>query len=250
MDIYKNKVNDYDSSNSYNVLLFKKNSLENLTTENMMVSRTFELNYDSWFAVAKYKTIVKLNDTTESIRSYASVVTRMDSAKAVAEAVDGLNVPDSVSKVEVQIFHSVLNVPKASQAGSSSSVASISSSSSEKTSTADSLSSSSNGSAAPEYCGTNPLLSCSSTYNGSSSSTANESSSSAVVQTSSSEQESSSSMEQSTVIGRLGVTPRVFSGSREIRRLDGSKVKAGEMLPPGVYYVKGLNGRWKKQIEF
>ena len=69
------------------------------------------------------------------------------------------------------------------------------------------------------------------------------------MQTSSSEQESSSSEEQSTIISRLGVAPRVFNGPREVRRLDGSKVKAGEALVPGVYYVKGLDGRWKKQVK-
>ena len=249
LDINMNKLDGYDSSNSYNILLFKKGySLEGLTTENMMVSRTFEFNFGSWFAIAKYKMSVKLNDTTEMIRSFSSFVTRMDSAKAVADVVKDLNVPDEVSKVEIQIFHSVLNDSRKTQAESSSSAAS--SSSSGKTSSADTLSSSSYSGAGPWNCGDNPLLSCSSTYYGSSSSTSKENSSSSYVQTSSSEQESSSSVEQSTIIGRLGVAPRVFNGQREVRRLDGTKVKAGESLVPGIYYVKGLDGRWKKQIEF
>ena len=249
LDINIDKVDGYDSTNSYNILVFKEGySLDSLTSDNMMVSRTLELSFDSWLAIAKYKTVVMVDDSTAATRSHASVVTRVDSAKAVVDAVEGLDVPDSISKVEVQLFHSVLKDPRETLAESSSSAAS--SSSSGKTSSADTLSSSSYSGAGPWNCGDNPLLSCSSTYYGSSSSTSKENSSSSYVQTSSSEQESSSSVEQSTIIGRLGVAPRVFNGPREVRRLDGTKVKAGESLVPGIYYVKGLDGRWKKQIEF
>ena len=68
----------------------------------------------------------------------------------------------------------------------------------------------------------------------------------AVNSSSSVEPESS---ESSTAIGRLQATPRAFGAARAIRRLDGSVVKAGEQLVPGVYYVKGVDGRWKKQVE-
>ena len=65
---------------------------------------------------------------------------------------------------------------------------------------------------------------------------------------SSSSVEESSSSEGTTALGRLDVAPRAFN-AREIRRLDGTRIKAGEALVPGVYYVKGLDGRWKKQVE-
>jgi hypothetical protein len=172
----------------------------------------------------------------------------LDSLSSLTNALKSLDIPDSISKIQIHQFHVVLTDPNKNQPVSSSSEesssSSVASSSSEK-----SASSSSYSGAGPWNCGDNPLLSCSSTYYGSSSSTSKENSSSSYVQTSSSEQESSSSEEQSTIIGRLGVAPRVFNGPRELRRLDGSKVKAGESLAPGVYYVKGLDGRWKKQVE-
>ena len=61
--------------------------------------------------------------------------------------------------------------------------------------------------------------------------------------------EESSSSEETTVLGRMERTPRVFNDSREVRRLDGSIVKQGESLKPGVYYVRGMDGRWKKNVQ-
>jgi hypothetical protein len=66
---------------------------------------------------------------------------------------------------------------------------------------------------------------------------------------SSSSVEESSSSEETTVLGRMERTPRVFNDSREVRRLDGSIVKQGESLKPGVYYVRGMDGRWKKNVQ-
>lgn len=79
-----------------------------------------------------------------------------------------------------------------------------------------------------------------------SSSSVETSSSSSEAESSSSEASSSSS--GTTAIGRLVNAPRAFK-AREIRRLDGTRIKAGEFLAPGVYYVKGVDGRWKKQVE-
>ncbi len=242
MDVNQYQFPGFDATNSFNVLAIRKGSLpenNSYSSKELMVSRTFELNFDWWYSLALYYRGLKF--------SYTAVVA-MDSLSAVKSSIQSLNIPDSISKVQLQIFHVVLTDPNKNQPVSSSSEesssSSVASSSSEK-----SVSSSSYSGAGPWNCGDNPLLSCSSTYYGSSSSTSKENSSSSYVQTSSSEQESSSSEEQSTIIGRLGVAPRVFNGPREVRRLDGSKVKAGESLTPGVYYVKGLDGRWKKQVE-
>lgn len=242
MDVNQYQFPGFDATNSFNVLAIRKGSLpenNSYSSKELMVSRTFELNFDWWYSLALYYRGLKF--------SYTAVVA-MDSLSAVKSSIQSLNIPDSISKVQLQIFHVVLTDPNKNQPVSSSSEES-SSSSATSSSSEKSASSSSYSGAGPWNCGDNPLLSCSSTYYGSSSSTSKENSSSSYVQTSSSEQESSSSEEQSTIIGRLGVAPRVFNGPREVRRLDGSKVKAGESLTPGVYYVKGLDGRWKKQVE-
>ena len=137
---------------------------------------------------------------------YSGAAFRLDSAEAVSAALAVLNknenVPDTLSKIQVQVLRPVLTDPNKKAVNSSSSVAESSSSEAK--------------------------------------------SSSSVVSSSSVEPESS---ESSTAIGRLQATPRAFGAARAIRRLDGSVVKAGEQLVPGVYYVKGVDGRWKKQVE-
>lgn len=246
MDVNMVEFPGYNASNSYNILAFRKGSLPqdgSYKEEDLMVSRTFEFQFDWWYTYTAYTVV-----STTSIKWKMTASYGLDSLSSLTNALKSLDIPDSISKIQIHQFHVVLTDPNKNQPVSSSSEesssSSVTSSSSEK-----SASSSSYSGAGPWNCGDNPLLSCSSTYYGSSSSTSKENSSSSYVQTSSSEQESSSSEEQSTIIGRLGVAPRVFNGPRELRRLDGSKVKAGESLTPGVYYVKGLDGRWKKQVE-
>ena len=246
MDVNMVEFPGYNASNSYNILAFRKGSLPqdgSYKEEDLMVSRTFEFQFDWWYTYTAYTVV-----STTSIKWKMTASYGLDSLSSLTNALKSLDIPDSISKIQIHQFHVVLTDPNKNQPVSSSSEesssSSVTSSSSEK-----SVSSSSYSGAGPWNCGDNPLLSCSSTYYGSSSSTSKENSSSSYVQTSSSEQESSSSEEQSTIIGRLGVAPRVFNGPRELRRLDGSKVKAGESLTPGVYYVKGLDGRWKKQVE-
>jgi hypothetical protein len=257
MDINMVEFPGYNASNSYNILAMKKGALPqdgSYSAGELLVSRTYEFQFDWWLTYAAYKIESTKEEsdgkvtTTVSWKMSSSI--GMDSATSVKNAVEFLKVPDSVLKVQYQQFHVVLTDPNKKIVASSSSTAPESSSSVASSSSEKSASSSSYSGAGPWNCGDNPLLSCSSTYYGSSSSTSKENSSSSYVQTSSSEQESSSSVEQSTIIGRLGVAPRVFNGQREVRRLDGTKVKAGESLVPGIYYVKGLDGRWKKQIEF
>jgi hypothetical protein len=234
-NVTQNTIVGYDATNSYNILVFEEGDeldLENLTSENLMVSRTFELNFDSWYAIAQYTTTRETNGST-LVRPHAMFVTRLDSATAIRDAVKALDVPDSISKVDVQIFHSVLS--------DSRKIAVESSSSEEQSSGSEAESSSSEGQ------GSGGEESSSSTEIDSSDSEGSSSGSTEV--TSSSKQERSSSSKGSTAIGRLGDTPRMLNGSREVRRLNGSIVKAGEPLKPGVYYVKGFDGLWRKQVE-
>ena len=184
----------------------------------LLVSRTFELQFDWWYTIAAYKIeTTGMNEqgqafVTESWRMRYS--NTMDSLSSVKNTVENLNLPDSVTKIQIHQFHVVLTDPNKNQPVSSSSEAL---SSSEATSSSSVVSSSSE-----------------------------EKSSSSDV--SSSSVEESSSSEGTTALGRLDVAPRAFN-AREIRRLDGTRIKAGEALVPGVYYVKGLDGRWKKQVE-
>ena len=208
MDANQFSFKGYDATNSFNIIAIKKGSLpqnNSFSTNDLMVSKTFEFSFDWWYSIAFYFVGTKY--------SYASVVA-LDSLTAANTSVNGLDVPDSVSKVQLQILHGVLVDPNKNLPASSSSVAS--SSSEEQSSSSEVSSSSVEASSSSE-------------------------------QLSSSEVESSSS-EHTTVIGRLVNSPRAFK-AREIRRLDGSKIKAGEVLVPGVYYVKGADGRWKKQVE-
>ena len=192
VDINIDKIAGFDSTNSYNVLVVKKGGIPeelSFSAEDLMVSRTFEFAFDSWQAIALAR--VKKNDGGATL--YSGSAFRLDSAEAVAAALASLNkrteIPDTLSKIQVQVLRSVLTDPNKKAVNSSSSVAESSSS----------------------------------------------------VEPASSE--------SSTAIGRLQATPRAFGTARAVRRLDGSVVKSGEQLEPGVYYVKGLDGRWKKQVE-
>ena len=192
VDVNIYKIDDFDSTNSYNVLVVKKGGISDdlsFSAEDLMVSRTFEFAFDSWQAIALAR--VKKSDGGATL--YSGSAFRLDSAEAVAAALASLNkrteIPDTLSKIQVQVLRSVLTDPNKKAVNSSSSVAESSSS----------------------------------------------------VEPASSE--------SSTAIGRLQATPRAFGTARAVRRLDGSVVKSGEQLAPGVYYVKGLDGRWKKQVE-
>lgn len=186
MDVNINQLPGLDPSNSYNVLAIRKGEFPDelsFSSKELMVSRTFEFNFETWNALALYKENVPDGDKV-IINTYTAMSNRLDSAEVVAAVIKALDIPDTVSKVQVQVLRSVLmDVNKIE------------------------------------------------------------------IESSSSEAEESSSSEESTAIGRVEMAPRIFGESREIRRLDGSRVKAGEPLVPGVYYVKGLDGRWKKQIE-
>ena len=192
VDVNIYKIDDFDSTNSYNVRVVKKGGISDdlsISAEDLMVSRTFEFAFDSWQAIALAR--VKKSDGGATL--YSGSAFRLDSAEAVAAALASLNkrteIPDTLSKIQVQVLRSVLTDPNKKAVNSSSSVAESSSS----------------------------------------------------VEPASSE--------SSTAIGRLQATPRAFGTARAVRRLDGSVVKSGEQLEPGVYYVKGLDGRWKKQVE-
>lgn len=206
IDVNLYNIPGFDSTNSNNVLVVKKGGVNSeelsFSADDLMVSRTFEFAFDSWQAIVLGR--VKKSDGGALL--YSGSAFRLDSADAVAAALAAFNkredVPDSLSKIQVQVLRPVLTDPNKKAVNSSSSVAESSSSEAK--------------------------------------------SSSSVVSSSSVEPESS---ESSTAIGRLQATPRAFGAARAIRRLDGSVVKAGEQLVPGVYYVKGVDGRWKKQVK-
>lgn len=205
IDVNLYNIPGFDSTNSNNVLVVKKGGVNSeelsFSADDLMVSRTFEFAFDSWQAIVLGR--VKKSDGGALL--YSGSAFRLDSADAVAAALAAFNkredVPDSLSKIQVQVLRPVLTDPNKKAVNSSSSVAESSSS----------------------------VVSSSSV----------ESSSSVVPESS----------ESSTAIGRLQATPRAFGAARAIRRLDGSVVKAGEQLVPGVYYVKGVDGCWKKQVE-
>lgn len=207
MDVNMVEFPGYNASNSYNILAMRKGSLpedQSYNSDELMVSRTFEFQFDWWYTYAAY-TIVSTASTKWSFKSSYG----LDSLSSLNNALKSLDIPDSISKIQIHQFHVVLVDPNKNQPESSSSEAE-SSSSEESNSSIESSSS---------------------------------------EESSSSQQESSSSLEETTALNRMAKSYRIFSGTREVRRLDGAKVKANEPLVPGVYYVKGLDGRWKKQVE-
>jgi hypothetical protein len=181
MDVNMVEFPGYNASNSYNILAMRKGSLpedQSYNSDELMVSRTFEFQFDWWYTYAAY-TIVSTASTKWSFKSSYG----LDSLSSLNNALKSLDIPDSISKIQIHQFHVVLVDPNKNQPESSSSV------------------------------------------------------------------EESSSSEETTVLGRMERTPRVFNDSREVRRLDGSIVKQGESLKPGVYYVRGMDGRWKKNVQ-
>ena len=226
MDINVVEFPGYNASNSYNILAMKKAAYlpedGSYKSGELLVSKTFEFQFDWWLTYAGYRTeTTYTNDSGQVITKigwkYGSAI-GMDSISSVTTAVNALKTPDSDSKVQFQQFHVVLTDPNKKIVPSSSS-------------------------SVPESSSSSEAKSSSSSEAESSSSVASSSS----EQSSSSEVESSSS-EHTTAIGRLVNAPRAFK-AREIRRLDGTRIKAGEALVPGIYYVKGVDGRWKKQVE-
>ncbi|MBR4398649.1 MAG: hypothetical protein IKT05_05635 [Fibrobacter sp.] len=214
IDVNINKIAGFDSSNSYNVLVVKKGGIPeelSFSSNELMVSKTFEFAFESWQAIVVGR-VKRVTETEEVTSLYSGSAYRLDSAEAVTAALAAFNknadVPDSLSKIQVQVLRPVLADPNKKVANSSSSVA-VSSSSEAKSSSSDASSSSakSSSSVAP------------------------------------------SSSESAEAIGPQQAKPRTFGMVRAVRRLDGSQVKAGEQLVPGVYYVKGVDGRWKKQVE-
>ena len=244
MDVNMVEFPGYNVSNSYNILAFRKGSLPqdgSYKADELMVSRTFEFQFDWWYTYVAY-TIV----STSSIKWQFKASYGLDSLSSLNNALKNLDIPDSISKIQLHQFHVVLTDPNKEEVASSSSAVS---SSSVASSSSEAASSSSVASSTSETSSSSKVSSSSS--KGSSSSVASSSSkvkSSSSEVSSSSEKKSSSSSRKTTAIDRLVSVPRVFE-AREVRRLDGSLVKVGEQLMPGVYYVKGVDGRWKKQVE-
>ena len=239
MDVNMVEFPGYNASNSYNILAFRKGSLPqdgSYKADELMVSRTFEFQFDWWYTYVAY-TIV----STSSIKWQFKASYGLDSLSSLNNALKTLDAPDSISKIQIHQFHVVLTDPNKNTVASSSS----------ETASSSSVASSSSEAASSSSVASSSSKVSSSSSKGSSSSVASSSSkakSSSSEASSSSEKKSSSSSKKTTAIDRLVSVPRVFE-AREIRRLDGSLVKVGEQLMPGVYYVKGVDGRWKKQVE-
>lgn len=240
VDIHGNRTDMFDSTNAYNLLLIRAHNASlddgSFGPEELFVSRTYELAFESWFATAKTtetKPVVINGENFTAVYSYYGYSMSQDSLKTAKKAIESVTVPDGVDKVELQIFHAVMkdpnrNVPEVESSSSSTPV--VASSSSVVPVEA------SSSSATPVAA--------------SSSSVVSEISSSSVAPVASSSSESpveSSSSEGTLVMKSLQVAPAI-SGARQVRRLDGSVVKSGEVMKPGVYYVQGMDGLWKKQM--
>lgn len=221
VDIHGNKTDSFDSTNAYNLLMVRAHNADfedgSYTPEELFVSKTYELAFESWFATAKTletKPVVIDGKTHTAVYYYYGFAITQDSLKTAKKAIESVTVPDGVDKVELQIFHAVMKDPnrKAPEIEYSSSSAQLNASSSSE-------------------------------VPGGASSSSTES----VVSSSSETSIQSSSAEGTLVMKSLQAVPAI-SGVRQVRRLDGSVVKANEVMKPGVYYVQGMDGLWKKQM--
>ncbi len=215
VDIHGNRTDTFDSTNAYNLLLvLAKNAdfdKESYSSDELFVSKTYELAFESWFATANVyvsKDTVINGQTYGLRRTYSGYAMAQDSLKVVTNAVQSVKIPEGVNKVELQVFHAIMKDPnrKIPAAESSSSVEPVVTSSSSVT----------------------PVV---------------ESSSSVAPAESSSSEVS----EPPLMVKSLQTTPAIL-GVRQVRRLDGSVVKSNETMKPGVYYVQGMDGLWKKQL--
>ena len=132
IDVNLYNIPGFDSTNSNNVLVVKKGGVNSeelsFSADDLMVSRTFEFAFDSWQAIVLGR--VKKSDGGALL--YSGSAFRLDSADAVAAALAAFNkredVPDSLSKIQVQVLRPVLTDPNKKAVNSSSSVAESSSS--------------------------------------------------------------------------------------------------------------------------
>jgi len=225
LDIHGNKMNGYDSTNTYNFLVFHQGSLpeESYQAGEIMASRTYDFRFDWWYAAIAYYRVTRVDSTVNADKSVTYTTygswslggaVAMDSASVVAQARASLDIPDSIKDVKLQVLHAVyMDERKIGEVISSSASAEPNSSASAEPNTSASVDPNTSASYDPE-----------------------------------SSAEWSSSANELTSIAELNAVPRMFGHRREVRRLDGSFVKESEALAPGVYYVKGENGLWKKQI--
>lgn len=118
MDIHGHEIGNFNEDNAYNLLALKQGGLPEdgeYSSGELLVSKTYEFQFDWWFASVVYKivnrnVVIKDKDTTVtesySYRYGASI--GMDSALVVGSARNSLDIPDSISKVDLQVFHAVL----------------------------------------------------------------------------------------------------------------------------------------------
>lgn len=236
LDIHGNKMNGYDSTNTNNLLVFVEDDFPedgSYRSGEILASKTYEFQFDWWYASVAYyhvtrrDTVVKGGETkvTTAGKYYFGESVGMDSVTVVDQAKKAVAIPDSIKDVTLQVVHGIfMDERKIGLSSSSENEVSSSSQSAEPASSENEVSSSSL-SAEPA-------------------SSENEVSSSSQL----AEPASSDDEYGLTSIANLKSVPK-FSGSRlQVRRLDGSLVAPGDAMVPGVYYVKGANGIWKKQM--
>lgn len=234
MDIHGNKMPGYDSTNTYNILAVKQGGMPEdgqFASGELLVSKSFEFKFDWWFASIAYRitstrTEINGKDTTTYIsgtNKYSSSM-GMDSLAVVQAALSALTLPDTLTKVKLQVFHAVLMDERKITADV------IASSSSED----DKPSSSQSGS--------------SEDVKSSSSSAGNESSEKGSSGNEPSGEKVDGSSSSTTAIGELRAAARMQNETRQVRRLNGTVVLESESLVPGIYYVKDARGVWKKQM--
>lgn len=272
-DIHGHKTETFDSTNAYNFLAMKRGGLpedDDYTSGEFFVSKTYEFNFDWWYAsivTRKVSTFVRNDTTFTQTETNSTWALGMDSASAIQVAYKGVAKPIDATELEIKMWHGVLldSLKKANTPAQNSS-SSNSSSSAAGNSSASNFSSSVSSSSMEQ--GTSSAIPGSSSSTNSSSSVKNEEPSS--------EEKSSSSVsggdvkpDSSTSNGNGGYasssseeavpgnsadaiaglrTAPVVNVRRDMRRLDGSRVKPGEKQPAGLYYVKDSNGRWTKEV--
>lgn len=221
LDIHGNTVGDFNEENTNNLLMMYPNALpsdESYQSSQILPSKTFEFQFEWWQVAVVYKTETQVEGGVRT--TYSMSMALGNDYEGVMNSAKMKSVENTVTSVQFQVLHGILmdtTKIKSEDVFSSSSVMSSSSTNSSSST----------------------VTSSSSSNEKTDSSSSGESSSSTV---------SSSSSNESTT-GLVLLNNRTVKNVRvEMRRLDGTSVKNNENVVPGVYYVKGADGLWKKQM--
>lgn len=276
VDTHNMTTDEINDKTAYNMLILhkgEKSADDSYMSDELFVSKFFEFRFEWWLAEVSYEykkdTIVDGGKAVYIGRPYSYAIAT-DSVKAVAAAMNGFVIPDTILTIRIQTVKAFFMDPRKPEPGSLEQQESVSSSSkTQQESSSSALQEQVSSSSKKQESVSSSSKNQESNFSSSKESKQNSSSSkqTEVNSSSSKQQESvsssskgnsssssakqgktSSSSEKSEAIPvqRLASPAEIDWSTAQVRRLDGSVVQNRRQLPPGVYYMKSFDGMWKK----